>query len=86
MPEKKLRIVNLRIDNRSFVVGQKGVVGIEVNPPLAAVHYEDKVLFFSDQRGLIEWCGEIVEEPLVQIPQIVPPDNIRDISGQKKAQ
>ena len=65
------QITSLRLADRAYVVGQKGVKMIEANPPLYAIQYEDgRVRVFCNPTGLTEWEVQMSQ---IEIPRIVLP-------------
>ena len=73
-----IKIVSVRVGkDRVYNLGVKGVANIEVQPPMVAVHYEDgNILFFYSPEAGIEWKAEKLEPPMIEVPQIVPPNNV----------
>lgn len=72
------QITSLRLADRVYVVGQKGVKMIEANPPLYAIQYEDgKVRVFCNPMGITEWEFQMSQ---IEIPKIVLPQDVQKAS------
>ena len=76
MAEQRMRkITSLRFSTKNYVVGQKGVKTIQIEPPMAVVEYEDGHMTSMYIPMDVVYWDHVDAGPVIELPnkEIVTP-------------